>query len=94
LRKKKEIRKYIFASKLIKERNKKFMKIRKATLKDKKAISELYYQLHPIEEKERKEKGFLVPIEKSKIKNILLVAQENKKIVGFIFGTLYCLWIF
>jgi len=62
------------------------MKIRNATKKDKRSISELYYELHPVEEKENKEKGLLVPIEKSKIKPILLVAEENKQIVGFIWA--------
>ena len=59
------------------------MKIRNATKKDKRSISELYYELHPVEKRENKEKGLLVPIEKSKIKPILLVAEENKQIVGF-----------
>ena len=62
------------------------MKIRKATKKDKKRISELYYQLHPIEEKGNKEKGLLVPIEKSIMNPILLVAEENRKIVGLIWA--------
>ena len=62
------------------------MKIRNATKKDKRSISELYYELHPVEEKENKEKGLLVPIEKSKIKPVLLVAEENKQIVGFIWA--------
>ncbi len=62
------------------------MKIRNATSKDKRGISELYYKLYPIEEKERKEKGLLVPIQKSKLKSILLVAEENKKVIGFIWG--------
>ena len=31
------------------------MRIRNAAKKDKKGISELYYELHPIEEKENKE---------------------------------------
>lgn len=57
------------------------MKIRNATLKDKAKISELYYELHP----ERKPKK-LVPIEKSKFKNILLVAEENKQLTGFIWA--------
>ncbi|MCD6528314.1 hypothetical protein J7K44_01610 [bacterium] len=35
------------------------MRIRNATKKDKKDISELYYELHPIEEKENKEKGLI-----------------------------------
>lgn len=62
------------------------MKIRNATKKDKKSISKLYYELHPIEEKENKEKGLFVPIKISKIKPILLVAEENKKAVGFIWA--------
>jgi len=62
------------------------MRIRKATKKDKKSISELYYELHPIEEKQNKEKGLLVPIEKSKLRSILLVAEINKQVVGFIWG--------
>ncbi len=62
------------------------MRIRKATKKDKKSISELYYELHPVEEKENKEKGLLVPIEKSKLRSILLVAEINKQVVGFIWG--------
>ncbi len=62
------------------------MKIRNATKKNKKNISELYYELHLLEEKENKEKGLLVPIEKSKIKIIILVAEENKKVVGFIWA--------
>jgi len=66
--------------------SKNLLKIRKAMKKDKKAISELYYELHPVEEKENKEKGLLVPIEKSKIKPILLVAEENNQIVGFVWA--------
>jgi len=31
------------------------MRIRNATKKDKKGVSELYYELHPVEEKENKE---------------------------------------
>jgi len=62
------------------------MRIRNATRKDKKDISELYYELHPIEEKENKEKGLLVPIEKSKIRPVLLVAEEKKQIVGFVWA--------
>jgi len=54
------------------------MKIRKAKLKDKKEISELYYQLYP----KRKRKG-IIPIEKFNAKTILLVAEENKEIAGF-----------
>ena len=64
------------------------IKIQKATKKDKRIISELYYQLHPVEEKENKEKGLLVPIEKSKIKPIFLIAKENKQVVGFVWAHL------
>ena len=62
------------------------MRIRNATKKDKRGVSDLYYELHPVEERVNKEKGLLVPIEKSKIKPILLVAEENKQIVGFIWA--------
>lgn len=62
------------------------MKIRKATKRDKKAVSELYYELHPVEEKENKKKGLLVPIEKSKIKPILLLAEKNGEIIGFVWA--------
>jgi len=64
------------------------MRIRNATKRDKKIISDLYYRLHPVEEKESREKGLLVPIEKSKIKPIFLVAEENKKAVGFVWAHL------
>lgn len=56
------------------------MKIRTATLKDKKEISELYYQLYP----EKKKK--IIPIKKFDAKNFLLVAEEGKEIIGFIWG--------
>lgn len=62
------------------------MKIRNATKNDKKLISELYYELHPIEEKENREKGLLLPIEKSEIISILLVAEENKQVIGFVWA--------
>ncbi|MCD6225943.1 GNAT family N-acetyltransferase [bacterium] len=62
------------------------MIIRNATRRDKKEISELYYELHPIEEKENKEKGLLVPIEISRIKPLFLVAEEDKKVVEFIWA--------
>ncbi|HAF07105.1 MAG: GNAT family N-acetyltransferase [bacterium] len=64
------------------------MKIRKFTQKDKRVVSELYYNLHPVEEKGKKEKGLLIPVEKSKLKTILLVAEENARVVGFIWGNL------
>lgn len=62
------------------------MKIRNFAPKDKKVVSELYYALHPIEEKERKEKGLLVPVEKSRLKTILLIAEENNQIIGFVWA--------
>jgi len=58
------------------------MKIRNATLKDKAKISKLYYELYP---KRRPKK--LIPIEKSKFKKILLIAEENKQETGFIWST-------
>ncbi len=64
------------------------MKIRNAKKRDKKIISNLYYQLHPVEEKENREKGLLIPIEKSKIKPIFLVVEENKRVVGFVWAHL------
>ena len=64
------------------------MRIRNFTQKDKKIISELYYELHPIEEKEKRKKGLLVPVEKSRLKTILLVAEENNRVEGFIQGNL------
>ncbi len=56
------------------------MKIRKAIAKDKKIIWRLHYKLHPTEEKP------LTSPQKSKIKGILLVAEESKQVVGFIWG--------
>ena len=64
------------------------IRIQKATKKDKRIISELYYQFHSVEERKNKEKGLLVPIEKSKIKPIFLIAKENKQVVGFIWAHL------
>lgn len=59
------------------------MKIRKAELKDKKVISELYYQLYP------KHKGpkETIPIEVLQAKSLLFLAEEDTKAVGFIWGT-------
>ena len=64
------------------------MKVRNFTQKDKKVVSELYYELHPVEEKRRKEKGLLLPVEKSRLKTILLVAEDAKQITGFVWGNL------
>ncbi|MBM4402471.1 MAG: GNAT family N-acetyltransferase, partial [Candidatus Cloacimonetes bacterium] len=64
------------------------IKIRSFAPKDKKVVSGLYYALHPVEEKERKEKGLLVPVEKSRLETILLVAEEDNQIVGFVWGNL------
>lgn len=59
------------------------MIIRKAQAKDKKAISDLYYQLYPHHKGPKK----LIPIENFQAKNLLFVAEKNNKIVGFIWGT-------
>lgn len=59
------------------------MIIRKAQLKDKKAISDLYYQLYPHHKGPKK----LIPIEKFQAKSLLFVAEKNNKVVGFIWGT-------
>jgi len=59
------------------------MKIRKAEPKDKKAISELYYQLYP-EHKGPKE---IIPIEVLEAKSLLFLAEEKKKPIGFVWGT-------
>jgi len=57
------------------------MKIRNATIKDKKDITNLYHELYP----GRKIKK-LLPIEKTKFKSFIFVAEENKQIVGFIWA--------
>lgn len=62
------------------------MRIRNFTQKDKKIISRLYCELHSIEEKEKK--GLLVPIGKAKLETILLVAEEDSHVVGFVWGNL------
>ncbi len=59
------------------------MKIRKAELKDKKAISELYYQLYP----EHKGPKRIIPIEILDARSLLFLAENNKQPIGFIWGT-------
>lgn len=60
------------------------IKIRSFTNKDKRIISKFYYSLNPFEKKEKKTKALFPP--KSVIKPILLVAEHNKKVVGFIWS--------
>lgn len=57
------------------------MKIRNATIKDKKDITNLYCELYP----DRKIKK-LLSIEKTKFKSFILVAEVGKQIVGFIWA--------
>lgn len=59
------------------------MKIRKAESRDKKAISELYYQLYPKHKGPKK----IIPIEVLEAKSLLFLAEEDEKDVGFIWGT-------
>lgn len=59
------------------------MTIRKAQVKDKKEISGLYYQLYP----EHKGAKKLIPIQNFRAKNLLFVAEEENKIIGFVWGT-------
>ena len=59
------------------------MTVRKAQAKDKKDISDLYYQLYSRHKGPKK----LIPIEKFQAKNLLFVAEENNNIMGFIWGT-------
>lgn len=70
------------------------MKIRQFEPKDRRPVSELYYELHPVEEKGNIEKGLVAPLNKSKIKNILFVAEENKEVVGFVLGHLITYGLF
>ena len=58
------------------------MSIRLAKQIDKKAVSQLYYQLYP----HHKGQKSLLPIKKFTSKNLLFVASENDEIVGFIWG--------
>tara|TARA_Y100000031_G_C8161461_1_gene357214 strand:- start:502 stop:915 length:414 start_codon:yes stop_codon:yes gene_type:complete len=57
------------------------LKIRNATIKDKVNISRLYYELYP-----KKKPKKIIPINKLKFKNILLVAEEKRKIIGFVWA--------
>lgn len=59
------------------------MRIRKAELKDKRAISDLYYQLYPKHKGPKK----TIPIEVLQAKSLLFLAEKNEKPVGFIWGT-------
>jgi ribosomal protein S18 acetylase RimI-like enzyme len=56
-------------------------KIRNSNLKDKKKITELYYELYPKRKKILKNK--LIPIQNFNTKTIVFIAEENKKVVGF-----------
>ena len=59
------------------------MRIRKAIKGDKEAFSELYHQLYS--DNENKKSG-LIPIEQSNFKNILLIAEDNEEMIGFIWA--------
>jgi ribosomal protein S18 acetylase RimI-like enzyme len=59
------------------------VRIRAARRADWKQLSELYYQLYP---KRRSKRA--VPVSRSKIANILLVAEENGKLIGFLWANL------
>jgi ribosomal protein S18 acetylase RimI-like enzyme len=52
-----------------------------ATKKDRKQITELYYQFHP----ERRKTGKIIPLGNSGI--VAVVAEECKKLVGFCMGS-------
>jgi len=54
----------------------------------KRFVSELYYELHPIEEKEKRDKGLLVPVERSGLRSVVLVAEVDNRVVGFVWGNL------
>lgn len=59
------------------------MRIRKAELRDKKAVSDLYYQLYPKHKGSKK----IIPIEVLEAKSLLLLAEEKNKVIGFVWGT-------
>ncbi|MFH1473332.1 MAG: GNAT family N-acetyltransferase [Candidatus Aenigmatarchaeota archaeon] len=60
------------------------MKIRNATSKDRKKITELYFGLYP--DWKRKVKG-KVPLD-TKVKKIVLLAEDKKDVVGFCWANL------
>ncbi len=60
-------------------------KISKSKKKDLKKLNSLYYKLHPIEEKENREKEIIINLLKSDIKSIVLKAEdENDNCIGFL----------
>lgn len=59
------------------------MKIREAQVKDREAISDLYYQLYPRHKGPKK----LLPIKNFQARSLLFVAEEDKRVLGFIWGT-------
>jgi ribosomal protein S18 acetylase RimI-like enzyme len=59
------------------------VRIRAARSADRKQLSELYSQLYP---KRRSKRA--VPIGQVKIENILLVAEEKSKVIGFLWADL------
>ena len=56
------------------------MKVRKASSKDRKKITELYLGLYPYWKNKFKKKK--IPLE-SKVKKIILLAEDKKEVVGF-----------
>ncbi|MHA1274903.1 MAG: GNAT family N-acetyltransferase [Promethearchaeota archaeon] len=59
------------------------MKNREAEKKDESQFTKLYFKLYPeIVETNLKN----IPLNKAEYKNILLIAEENRKIIGFIWG--------
>jgi ribosomal protein S18 acetylase RimI-like enzyme len=59
------------------------MKISKAALKNQRDISDLYKKFHPT-----RNYRILRPLERFNAKNIVLIAEENKKIIGFVCSAL------
>ena len=57
------------------------MNVREAKEDDRSAISDMYYELYP----EKENKG-LVPVGRSKLRTITLVAEGDGKVAGFILG--------